>query len=384
MTIPESKFCRRLTACGRILEDPDYNIWCCSPIDGPDGRVHVFYSRWKNRHGHGGWLTHCEVAHAVADRPEGPYSFCDVALDGTGQPGDWDGMTIHNPTVHRVGDRYVLVYIGNRLLLPEDGCTDLENLRIHDPGHSDLIVRSVETSFIGMAFADSLDSPWTRNPNNPVVMAGEPGAWDDVTADNPAFFQHPDGRFYLYYRGWNGRNGAWERGDVPRVDMLGVAIADRLEGPYVKYPGNPIIDLTRFTDRRPVGLEDPYVFMENGRVFVVTRDHGFATPARGDFEPNGGLIFESADGLHFTDPPSLAYHPAGTYYDLSADEMKLDRYGRFERPQVLMRDGRPAYLFTALRGGRFQTSSAFVHRIKPEAGGRRKSEHENVDVCSCS
>jgi hypothetical protein len=28
------------------LEEPGYHVWCCSPIDGPDGKVHVFFSRW--------------------------------------------------------------------------------------------------------------------------------------------------------------------------------------------------------------------------------------------------------------------------------------------------------------------------------------------------
>ncbi len=48
-----SPFCERLRGVGRILELPDYNVWCCSPIYGPDGKVHVFYSRWKNEAGFG-------------------------------------------------------------------------------------------------------------------------------------------------------------------------------------------------------------------------------------------------------------------------------------------------------------------------------------------
>ena len=76
----ESDFCRRLEPIGRILEDPGYNVWCCSPIYGPDGRVHVYYSRWPKEAGHPGWLCACEVAHAVADSPEGPYRTTGVAL----------------------------------------------------------------------------------------------------------------------------------------------------------------------------------------------------------------------------------------------------------------------------------------------------------------
>ncbi|RME72755.1 MAG: hypothetical protein D6781_01710, partial [Verrucomicrobia bacterium] len=59
-----SDFARRLRPVGRILEDPDYNVWCCSPIYDDQGRVHVFYSKWLNEYGHYGWVAACEVGHA--------------------------------------------------------------------------------------------------------------------------------------------------------------------------------------------------------------------------------------------------------------------------------------------------------------------------------
>ena len=43
-----STFCKSIRPIGRILEHPDYNVWGCSPIYDDEGRVHVFYSRWKN------------------------------------------------------------------------------------------------------------------------------------------------------------------------------------------------------------------------------------------------------------------------------------------------------------------------------------------------
>jgi hypothetical protein len=41
----------------------------------------------------------------------------------------------------------------------------------------------------------------------------------------------------------------------------------------------------------------------------------------------------------------------------------LKRYGRLERPQILMRKGKPAYLFNAAQGGAFGTASGFVFKI---------------------
>jgi hypothetical protein len=40
------------------------------------------------------------------------------------------------------------------------------------------------------------------------------------------------------------------------------------------------------------------------------------------------------------------------------------RYGRLERPQLLLRAGRSAYLFTATQGGRSETASGFLFRIE--------------------
>ena len=38
----------KLTGISRILEHPDYNVWCCSPIYGPDGKVrHLLFSLEK-------------------------------------------------------------------------------------------------------------------------------------------------------------------------------------------------------------------------------------------------------------------------------------------------------------------------------------------------
>lgn len=45
-----SPFAERLKPVGRRLEMEGWYIWCNSPIYGPDGKVHVFFSRWPARH----------------------------------------------------------------------------------------------------------------------------------------------------------------------------------------------------------------------------------------------------------------------------------------------------------------------------------------------
>jgi len=57
-----------------ITADPNWYTWCPSVIRGDDGKYHMFHSRWARKTTFSGWLLLSEVAHAVAVRPEGPYS----------------------------------------------------------------------------------------------------------------------------------------------------------------------------------------------------------------------------------------------------------------------------------------------------------------------
>ena len=75
-----SSFAERLEPMGRILEDDNYYVWCCAPIIDEKNKVHVFYSRWEKKYEMKGWLGHCEIAHAVADQPEGPYKYVSTVL----------------------------------------------------------------------------------------------------------------------------------------------------------------------------------------------------------------------------------------------------------------------------------------------------------------
>ena len=43
-----------------------------------------------------------------------------------------------------------------------------------------------------------------------------------------------DGKYWFYYKGR-------QLGKSPRYTQMGLAIADKPEGPYVKYKGNPVI-----------------------------------------------------------------------------------------------------------------------------------------------
>ena len=67
-----------------------------------------------------------------------------------------------------------------------------------------------------------------------------------------------------------------------------------------------------------------------------------------------GLYLNSYDGINWSQP-QLGYESSEKYFGGKKE--------RFERPQVLMIDGKPKYLFLALMGGRAGTSSGAVLKI---------------------
>ena len=315
-THKESAFSKALIRPGtRILENPDWYIWDSSPIVGEDGKIHVFFSRWPDEFGN--WLSHSEIAHAVADRPEGPYTVIGTVLKGRG--GDyWDGSTVHNPTIHKVGNKYALFYNGNNLTHAEryDGTLP-------------------STQRIGLAIADDLNGEFKRVGDEPLLTM-EDGKWDSYMNNNPALLQHPNGQYWLYYKAWDRYND--------KLRKIGVAFAEQLEGPYRKYDGNPIL---RFEKAQ---VEDPYVFYYNDKFYLIARDMGV-------IHPRVGLLVTSDDGLHWSEP-QLAYHKSSYYFE--------EEPRRFERPQVLFLGGRPAYLFLSLKGGKYDKSTGVVLKIDPD------------------
>jgi len=322
-----SVFAKRLNPLVRILELPGYYVWGTSPIVAPDGKIHVFFSRWDAKNGMGGWINSSEIAHAVADKPEGPYYGIETIMAPRGE-GFFDGTTCHNPHIQLVDGKYFLFYMGN-----SNGKTN--------------------TKRIGLATSDSLNGPWIR-PEKCLLEVGEIGAWDDHCTSNPSFLKHPNGQYWLYYKSWN--TNEYEHPVNPAIRgnrKYGLAIADNPEGPYVKYFGNPIIDYSSLGNNRQ--LEDGNVFIEDSRFYMLARDMG-------RFDHEVGIILESDDGIHWLEP-KISYFGYSHYLQQPPAPSNLKKYGRFERPQILMRNGKPTQLFVASQGGKFMTSSAFVFDV---------------------
>ena len=82
----------------------------------------------------------------------------------------------------------------------------------------------------------------------------------------------------------------------------------------------------------------------------------------GVYNHEAGLIMDSKDGKHWNEP-KIAYYSADKYIQQPPPAPHLKRYGRFERPQILFMNGKPAYLFATSQGGKYMTASAFIFKI---------------------
>ncbi|WP_432713593.1 glycoside hydrolase family protein [Pedobacter sp.] len=322
-----SAFAKKLKPVGRALEMEGYYVWCNSPIYGPDGKVHLFFSRWVAKKGMGGWLNGCEICHAIADTPESEFKYVETILAPRGL-GFWDATTCHNPFITELDGKYFLFFMGT-----SNGKTD--------------------TKRIGLATAPSLNGPWAR-PDEPLLLPGDTGAWDDHCTTNPAVVKH-DGKYLLFYKSWNSKEYQESKHPTIRGNRkYGLAIADQPEGPYIKYSGNPVIDFSGKGDNAQ--MEDAFIWTENNSLNMICRDMGV-------YNHEYGLLMNSKNGTKWS-KPEIAYYDAPHYINQPPPAPHLRKYGRFERPQILLKDGKPTYLFTTSQGGKYMTASPFIFKIE--------------------
>ena len=112
--IPVSVIADRLEYRGPSVREEHFTVWGAAPVMDDAGKAHLFAARWPEANVDPAWRKSSEIAHYVADRPEGPFKFVGVVVKGSGKEGTWDRYAAHNPEIKRFGDTYALVYISNR------------------------------------------------------------------------------------------------------------------------------------------------------------------------------------------------------------------------------------------------------------------------------
>lgn len=326
---------------GVAVEEPGMTVWGTSPIMDDEGRVHLFVARWPGElKVDPGWRSHSEIAHYVGDGPEGPFHFSDVALEGRG-PGHWDASGPHNPAIHQVGDTYYLLYIAN----------DNPNQPPHPANQN-----------IGLAKSKSLYGPWERVHGDGMILSppDNPEYWNYQSGNgvnNPALLQHPDGGYFLYFK--------------TKMGIMGLAIAENIEGPYVQLP-YPVT----YNEQ---AVEDGYAFMMDEAFCLLTTDN------HGMIEKGGGVLWKSKDGIRFTEAEK-GFHRAHAYLDSSALSHAKRHYGgdiiKFERPQLLLINDKPAYLYAPSGYHFFGKDATASYVLRHRDAGRNAGRDASLRIIS--
>ena len=251
--------------------------------------------------------------------------------------------------------------------------------------HSEVCRATAETPFGPYHFAE-------------VVLPKRPGYWDGDVTHNPSIRRFGD-RYYLYYNGNQSDGGWWDHRNNQRV---GVAIADRPEGPWTRFD-KPLLDVTpgawdamctnnavcaqapdgryillykgvgdrlplpkygpvlhgvAFADRpegpfvkhpEPIFAsedaafpgEDPFVWCQDGRYHALLKDQGTY------YSPSHKAIvrFESEDGLHW----AVAEDPMFQEKALIHEDGRREEVHRLERPFLYGTEDGPEIFFCAVK-----------------------------------
>ena len=296
-----------------VLSDNEWYNWCPSVLPAPNGRYHMFHSRWRKSVGFDAWLAMSEIVHRVADRPEGPFRFASVAISDKG-PGRGEWFTAHNPKIKFFEGRYYLYFVQTRAPMSDAEREELSRAGAKHPRWME--VRNNQRIFI--ASSASLDGPWQIS-RQPIV---EPAAAIERLAVNPAVARGPDGTYVMIVKGD-------KPGEKRFIRNQAVATARRPEGPWTILPKAAIDDMD---------TEDASLWYSNvwKRFFAVFHAHTFI----GVIESANGLDWHRARQFELT-KRTLAFDDGVTWIP-----------DRMERPFVLPdKTGNPRFLYVACKKG---------------------------------
>lgn len=203
-----------------IGKDAVYNRRDPSDIIKVGNKYYVWYTRMDSPIRSGYWGT---IWYATSEDEGRTWQEQGMAL-GLGAEGEFDSHSVFTPNILSHNGKYYLYYTA---VQPTPGNADkaFENNSTND------------FTAIGLAVADHPDGPFGRVANNPILeVSTDTTAFDSYRVDDASLLIK-DEQIWMYYKGRcyiDGKEG-------PRHTKMGVAIAERPEGPYQKHDG-PILD----------------------------------------------------------------------------------------------------------------------------------------------
>ena len=302
----------------------DYWIWDPSVIKGEDEKYHMFASRWSKKYGFGNWVTNSEIIRAVSETPEGPYEFAEVVLPSRGKQ-FFDGCTTHNPRIIKTSGYYVLYYMGTTYDSPPPAYE--ENVWSNGLAH-----KAWMNKRIGMAYSKSIKGPWIRS--DIPILTPRPGKWDASITSNPSPVALPNGNIYLVYK------SSPVNYNPPL--LLGAAMSEKFQGSYNRLSENPIFSFHSLKNKAN-DVEDPFVWW-NGKFYELIMKDRFGHICG---EEGGGIHAFSKDGINWKLSSPVKAYSKKVKWDDGTETIQAN----FERPFLLLENGKPTHLFAATGSG---------------------------------
>jgi hypothetical protein len=257
------------------LEDTamtQWNYWDGRIIKSPDGKYHIFASRWEQGKGHGEW-SHSKAIHAVSDNLFGPY--VDKGLcwpDNQGGKGHNvtalvlpDGRYAVEVSATRPGDIFVSdspdgpwKFLGSIKVADNEfksgGKADNVTMLVRPDGNFEIVGRS---GAIWIS-KDGVLGPYTvQGPSVYPKVAG----LSLHTLEDPVLW-YSGGLYHIIVNSWSDRKAY----HITSVDGIN-------DWKYQGLAYDPTKDFVRYTDgtvNHWEKMERPGVYLENGHVVAVT------------------------------------------------------------------------------------------------------------------
>lgn len=320
----------RISDHNKLLHD-DYFTWGGSVVKGEDGKYHMFYARWPHGStgrkdtiidkpflGFKGWLKYSEIAYAVADKPEGPFKFVKVLLQGSGDSATWNCYDAHNPHIKRFNNKLYLYFIGNN---------PLDN---HEPDQNTWMkyVGGQRIGFIKANNIEELVNGKYEICKQALIVPDFENTFHRVV--NPSVTQGPDGKYLMMFKSSSQRNG---HGHMTHW----IARADSPEGPFELV--GPVFTEAAYS------AEDPYFWYDKKRkrFYAIVKDFSRS----GKLTPQFGALalITSDNGIDGWKPAKNPLVSLRQFVDESGDTIYL---AHLERPQLLLDDeGQALVLYAA-------------------------------------
>ena len=217
-------------------------------------KVRSRYFVWYTKTSHGSSGYNATIWYAIS--PDGKrWTEKNEALP-RGSEGTWDEHSVFTPNILVAKDKYYLFYTA----VPEPFTNDNGG------------PKGTKTA-IGVAISNSPDGPWKRYAGNPILLPSKKRDDFDSHRVDDACLIVRNGKYWLYYKGR-------QLGLRPSHTKMGVAIATKPEGPYVKSELNPVI--------------------KSGHEVLVWPYHEGVVALIGPTGPEKNTIQYAPDGLRFS------------------------------------------------------------------------------------